>query len=130
MSSRQVVIANIKIKNVVADVLPGSVEETRMYLGRPSVPEDNDNTPDIDENITMPLPDDPLPNCDHWVMINQKDKAIKIGMIRLKTLRQLWHPKAHWMKDPKNPLYRYHIIGECPNTTGNTSGNRGWTTRL
>jgi hypothetical protein len=35
ISSRQVVISNIKIRNVVAHVLPGSTEESRMFLEGP-----------------------------------------------------------------------------------------------
>jgi hypothetical protein len=33
--SRQVMIPNIKIKHVVADVIPGSIEETRVFLEGP-----------------------------------------------------------------------------------------------
>lgn len=122
ISSRQVVVSKIKIKNVVADVLPGSTEETKMFLEGPLyrkttiIPQVIARLThkkigwhpwmsiiDIDDNITMTQPPDLMPNCDHWTINNQKDKAIRIELVRLKTLRHLWHSETGWMKNPPKP---------------------------
>jgi hypothetical protein len=125
ISSRQVIIPNIKIKHVVADVILGSIEETRIFLEGPLYQKKTIipqvigrlahkqigwqpwmNIIDVDENISMPRSTDQMPNCDHWVMLNLKDKAIRMEMIRIQTLRQLWHPETHWIKDPPKPPFK------------------------
>lgn len=73
----------------MADVLPGSMEETRMFLEGPLYKKNTIipqvigrlahkkigwqpwmNILDVDENISMPRSTDQMPNCDLWIILN------------------------------------------------------------